>query len=258
MSRVVVAHVHFTEIWPELVKYIENIQPDRLLLSYTGKQCPALEAFGLQSSQVSILNVENRGRDTWPLVAWAKLGAFASPGDLVWKIGTKRSSHILAGARWRRELLDAIAGSRQTVDSIHKQLESSPELDLLGASKHLRRVTAAMAEEHQHLFEDWSQACGIKRNPIGVPYIAGTMFVARARVLDQLARLPLNDSDFVLEAADPFSRSFAIQLFVLNTLKVPGSARARTRLDSRTRPASPATYALEPFIAFAAKQVEGV
>lgn len=256
MKKVVVVHLHYLEVWRELARSISIIDPTELLITTTN----LADAKRLVLSDfpgARIYELDNRGRDIYPLIYLSKLGLF-DENAVVWKLHSKRSLHTLRGDKWREELIDSIARDQMRVNTIVSMVENS-EASIMGAKKYLTDLNHANFIEHKSLFQDWCRQAGVTMNDQSISYIAGTIFACDSRVLAQIKNISLNEDNFMVEPIERvFSRWFAVKLFLLNlNSRTHLLNKARQNLDQKTRPASQETYAFEAFFGILAQNFHG-
>ena len=97
-----VAHVYYPELWEELVGHLRVIPVDfDLIVTNASGTMLAIDAARLPAvTHVLLLDVENRGRDLWPLAQLVNAGLLDCY-DLVLKVHTKRSPWRRAHGRLR-------------------------------------------------------------------------------------------------------------------------------------------------------------
>ena len=256
MKRVVVVHLHYLEVWPELARSISIIDPTELLITTTNL-ADAKRLVLSDFPNARIYELDNRGRDIYPLIYLSKLGLF-DENAVVWKLHSKRSLHTLRGDKWRKELIDSIARDQMRVNTIVSMVENN-EASLIGAEKYLTDLSRANYSEHKNLFQSWSKQVGISLEGESFSYIAGTIFACDSRVLSQIKNISLNRDGFKLESKETvFTRWFAIKLFLLNlNSRIRLLNKAHSDLDQKTRPASQETYAFEAFFGILAQNFHG-
>lgn len=256
MKKVVVVHLHYLEVWGELARSISIIDPNELLITTTNlSEAKRLVLNDFPSAR--IYELDNRGRDIYPLIYLSKLGLFDEKA-IVWKLHSKRSLHTLRGDKWRKELIDSVARDRTRVKTIVSMVENN-EASIIGAEKYLTNLSHANFIEHKSLFQAWCRQANITLSDQVFSYIAGTIFACDSRVLAKIKNVSLNDDNFKLESKETiFSRWFAVKLFLLNlNSRTRLLNRARSDLDKKTRPASQETYAFEAFFGILAQNFHG-
>ena len=198
---VVVMHVYFAELVDEILRELESIpvEFDLLVTNASGlhvdldiERLPLLRA-------LRTFDVPNHGRDILPLIYLVNAGLL-DPYELVLNVHTKKSvwreGHELGGTgeQWRRELLDALLGSRAHVEQILGAFATAPDLGMvssdgsvlgpefwgdnqLGVATLLRRLEMPVHEPD-------------------LLFAAGSMYWSRAFPLQGLRALNLSAADF--------------------------------------------------------------
>jgi len=255
-KKVVVVHLHYLEVWADLVKSISIIDPDDLFVTTTDINNASKMVLN-DFPDAIIYGLDNRGRDIYPLIYLSKLGIFDDK-SIVWKLHSKRSLHTLRGDKWRNELVDAIASDTKRVEAIISKIENGVA-SVLGSDKYLTRLSQDNFIDHRDVFESWCTEVGVEIKSKEIDYIAGTIFACDSQVLAQLSDISLESKDFKLETNNLlFTRWFAIKLYTLNYLsRIPTFKRMRNSLDSKTRPATQETYAFEAFFGILAQKFNG-
>jgi lipopolysaccharide biosynthesis protein len=256
IKKVVVAHLHYLEVWADLARSISTIDPDDLYVTTTdinNARKMVLDDF----PGAVIYELDNRGRDIYPLIYLSKLGIFDEK-SIVWKLHSKRSLHTLRGDKWRNELVDAIASDTKRVEAITSKIEIGVA-SIFGSKKYLTRLNQDNFIEHRDVFQRWCTEVGVEIKSKEIDYIAGTIFACDSQILAQLSKISLESKDFKLETNNLlFSRWFATKLYIFNYLSgIPAFKRMRNTLDSKTRPATQETYAFEAFFGILAQNFNG-
>lgn len=256
MKKVVVVHLHYLKVWNELARSISIIDPDELLITTTNLS-EAKQLVLIDFPSARIYELDNRGRDIYPLIYLSKLGLFDEKA-IVWKLHSKRSLHTLRGDKWRKELIDSLARDQTRVKTIVSMIEKN-EASLIGMDKYLKSLSYATLLEHKNLFQSWCKQVNISLKGETYSYITGTIFACDSRILAQIKNISLNSDSFKLESTETiFSRWFAIKLFLLNlNSRIRLLNKLRSDLDQKTRPASQETYAFEAFFGILAQNFHG-
>jgi len=248
IPRLAVCHVHFYEVWPDLVRALRNINPDEIWIT-TDCSNYEIEEMQLTFPNANIIRVENRGRDAFPLVYLAQLGVFDKQ-SIVWKLHTKRSKQNLRGDLWRKELLFAVSGSRKIADYVYDCL-TTKSVAMLGNDQYTVELRAETIGEHFNLFSMWWKTNGKPAQTQPVKYIAGSIFACNSEVLLELKHLKLGQSQFFVENSIGVGvgRILAWKLYLLQFFQFSDSISARRiQLDATTRPLSQETCAIEPYL----------
>lgn len=252
MKKIVVMHVHYPESLTELLRSVEIINPDVFLVTYTDSRL-SVESIYSKFPEAKLWLLENRGRDIFPLIVLSKQDYFQG-NSIVWKIHSKESKHLLKGKAWRDDLIKAIASSPQIVREIEDLIENK-SISMVGSASYMSQIHQKRYLEHRRSFDKWNKVLNLQNLMVGKNYIKGTIFACHSSVLDQLKYLPLSKEDFILESMNiPFTKIFALKLFLLNKFAFKKLEPKRIELDSLTRKASSVTYAIEAYLGYLASE----
>ena len=172
-KKVVVVHLHYLEVWADLVRSISIIDPDDIFVTTTDIS-NAKQMVLSDFPRATIYELDNRGRDIYPLIYLSKLGIFDEK-SIVWKLHSKRSLHTLRGDKWRNELVEAISGDTKRVEAVISKIENGTA-SVLGADKYLTRLSYDNFMEHLDTFQSWCTQLGMEVKDKEIEYIAGTIF----------------------------------------------------------------------------------
>ena len=202
----VVVHVFFPELLEDIVRQLAAI-PVTFDLIVTNASGSAIKIDGKRlprASNVVVLDVENRGRDLWPLAQLVNAGLL-DPYELVLKVHTKRSvwrdryaDLPGTGAAWRDELLNALLGDGTNVAGILDSFAASPRLGLVTADGSV--LGAAFWGDNQAVTAALLRRLELELEPTELTFAAGSIYWARAFVLQGLRALALSSADFEDEA----------------------------------------------------------
>jgi lipopolysaccharide biosynthesis protein len=198
----VVVHVFFPELVDQIVDSLDVIPVpfDLLVTNASGTRiditCPA-------AASVRVLEIENHGRDIWPLVQVVNAGLLDTY-EIVLKLHTKRSEwrkgHELAGSggQWREALLRDLVGSRAHVSDILGAFAQDPHLGSVTSDESIlgpefwggnEATTRELARRLELDFEESD-----------LVFAAGSMYWVRGFVLQGLRGLNMSRHDFEEEA----------------------------------------------------------
>jgi lipopolysaccharide biosynthesis protein len=202
----VLLHVYYPELLDDSIRRLHAIPVtfDLIVTNASGQPIQIDGRLIPNASSTVVLDVENRGRDLWPLVQVVNAGLL-DPYHLVLKVHTKKSHWREAhpglagsGSSWRDQLLDTLLGSAENVGAILHAFASTPSLGLvthdesvLGPEHWGNNQTAA-----EHL---------LRRLELDIPtdeltFAAGSMYWVRAFVLQGLRAFGFSAADFEDEA----------------------------------------------------------
>ena len=205
MRNAILCHVYYTNKFNELATYINIIKSagdfdifftmpkeNKLSIPYIRKHFP--DAF--------FFLTDNIGFDIFPFlncISRIELDKY----DLIFKIHSKKDIPIryqlnnfdLSGSRWRDELLTSIAGNKNRVNEILRIFSRHPHIGALGSENLIIRGQESVQRDIDcNAVKRYMDECGlIIRN---WEFIAGTMFVMRAKLLLPLKNRNFNATDF--------------------------------------------------------------
>ena len=252
MKRIVVLHLHFEDTWEDFVQAIENICPNEILITTTLTE--KIDLIILKRfPHAKIFHLENRGRDIYPLIYLAKRNYFSSQA-IVWKLHSKKSTHLLKGNNWRKRLIRSLSSPSRIIEIM--EIFSDGRTSMVGDFNSMKMISKETIAEHLDLYTKWSIDLGVDIRQFDNFYFVGTFFVVKSNVLDDLKNLNLDINNFLLERKyNNFSKTFALKLYLLNFFRSYGLfTTSYMKLDKSTRPASQETYAMEAFLGFMAKK----
>jgi lipopolysaccharide biosynthesis protein len=195
----VVAHVHYDEVWEELANRLERIPEgfDLAVSVTSGRAEGVVPAITARFPHARIQIVPNRGRDQGPLSLFASWGVLDGY-DAVLKVHTKRSLHRMDGDAWRTQLLESLLPSPEGIERILLLLRSDAGVGLIAPAGNIKgpehwgsnlEPVTALAER-----------IGLAFDPDDLEFPAGAMYWADPWVLQQVALLGLEEDDLEPEA----------------------------------------------------------
>lgn len=201
----VVVHVFYPELVDDLLAHLAAFPVgfDLIVTNASGTPVRADRTVAPNVRNIVLLDVENRGRDLFPLVQLVNAGIL-DPYELVLKLHTKKSAWRDdrpdlpgAGAEWRDGFLEALTGSREQVERILDSFAADPELGLITAPGNL------VGPEHwgadQPLVRELLRRLEMDVDPDALRFPAGSMYWVRAFVLHGLRALNMTADDFDTE-----------------------------------------------------------
>lgn len=246
----VVAHVYYPEVWPDIEDRLVRIPEsyDMVITLVRGRAESLEEPLQRRLPHAKVLLVDNHGRDMGPLVDLANRGCFDGY-ETVLKVHTKRSIHRVDGDAWRVELLDGVLESPESVRRTLALLRADRDVGIVAPTGHLRgpetwgsdlELVQALASRYPFAFD---------RDELLYP--AGSMYWCKAWVLQRLADMQLSTSHFAPEADHlDGSTAHALERFVGVLAQAAGldqvelaDVPSRLHKARRHQPASPAVYA---------------
>ena len=195
----VVAHVHYPELWGDIDDRLARMpEPFDLICTVTeGLAESAIPRIKSKYPKSRVEIVPNRGRDWAPLVRLANTGLL-SGYDAIAKVHTKKSEHRIDGDGWRIALLDGIFDSPHQIQKAIDLLIEDRSVGLVVPNSQVAGV------EHwgsnQGIVEALAYRLPMAFDPDELAFPAGSMFWCRPWLLERLADLDITDEHFEPEA----------------------------------------------------------
>ena len=194
MRTLVVVHVYYPQLWPELAACVRNIDGERDIVVTYGDEAAVVEA-RRDFPEARFLKCENRGYDIWPFIA-ALQSSDLSAYDAIVKLHTKRdvvsdvtldfNGTVLNGSAWRNYLL----GFVRTPEAWRRaqRLLARPDVGMVAERRMIllwREVPVLRSKES---FDEASRFLGLDPSHVrrSGQYVAGTMFAAKPAALRPL------------------------------------------------------------------------
>ncbi|MCI2194027.1 MAG: glycoside hydrolase family 99-like domain-containing protein [Ancrocorticia sp.] len=199
----VVVHCYYAELLPDLFARLKHIPVDfdLFVTNASGEEIsrPELNRLG----HYVVLDVENRGRDIFPMVQLVNSGVL-DPYEIILKIHTKKSpwraSHGSLkgdGRSWRDELLASLLGSEEQVIRILDSFASDASLGLVTADGSI--VGRDFWGGDQRIAEQLLRRLELSLEPDSLKFASGSMYWIRGFILQGLRALNLQSDDFDVE-----------------------------------------------------------
>lgn len=206
MRTLVVAHVYYPQLWPELAACVRNIDGKRDLVITYGNETAVADA-RRDFPGARFLKCENRGYDIWPFVV--ALQSFdLSAYDAIVKLHTKRDvvsdvrfdfNHaVYNGAAWR----DFLLGFVRTPEAWRRtaRLLAKPTVGMVAERHVVMRRRDVPVSRTKESFDAAAVFLGLDPKAVrrSGQYVAGTMFAAKPAALQ-----PLLAKELTAEMFDP-------------------------------------------------------
>ena len=195
-------HIYYSELWQELKKCIQNIQPYsfKLYVTLVEKHQDIIEDIMHTFPTAKIELVENRGYDVGPFVDIINKVDLDQYSYVV-KIHTKRDIQQecflnyfdVSGSKWRNYALDFISDT----DKFRRCVQKFEKNDNLGMVSNYRLILDDKYQDDRKARTEVIKLLkkfGYKKISYG--FVAGTIFMARAELLKPLQKLQLKLKDF--------------------------------------------------------------
>jgi GT2 family glycosyltransferase/glycosyltransferase involved in cell wall biosynthesis len=185
-----VCHVYYLELWPELAAAVSRL-PAEVPVYVTAPMkvfAEVSKAVAATTPRAQVVEVPDEGMDVVPFLAL--LPHLSAQGcSVVLKLHTKKGRGS-EGERWRKWMLDALAGTADTLRAVMEAFASDPQLALVGpAALYLsaQKLTYANGPHLSQLLDDLGcvrHAASPDEEP---GFFAGSMFWCRVERLLPLA-----------------------------------------------------------------------
>jgi lipopolysaccharide biosynthesis protein len=248
----VVAHVYYPEVWPDIEDRLARL-PERydLVVTLVRGRAESLEREILRRFPEARIHIrDNYGRDLASILELADLRIFEGY-DAVLKVHTKRSPHRLDGDGWRVALLDGVLPSPEGVQRILELLRTDRGVGMVVPGGSLKGAETWGSD--RELVEALAARIPLAFDPDQLEYSAGSMYWIKPWVLQRLSDLRLDREHFESEANHlDGSTAHALERFIGIVAKQSGlemvetddvpSRLHRARRRARLRPRVLAFY----------------
>ena len=199
---VVVFHVFYLDVFGKLIPRIKNIAPLfselHLLITTLPENHDAINLLlADQGVDYSIALNPNRGRDVLPFILSIPLIRRFNP-DYILKMHTKKSLHRRNGDEWLEGIADDFL-SEQGVSQCLDVFEVNPSVGLIAPRKNLIPLAQYMGGNAECLKKLLKNIDCDFNEFLSTNFVAGTMFMCKAQLLDSLEALQLEADDFEQE-----------------------------------------------------------
>ena len=204
MKTLVIVHVYYPQLWPELAACVRNIDGARDLVVTYGDEA-AVQGARRDFPEARFLKCENRGYDIWPFIA-ALRSSDLSRYDVVVKLHTKRDiddevrydfNHaVYNGAAWRNFLL----GFARTPEAWRRtrRLLAKSGVGMVAERHVVMRRRDVPVSRTKGSFDAAAEFLGLDPSHVrrSGQYVAGTMFAAKPAALRPLLKKELTAEMF--------------------------------------------------------------
>lgn len=150
------------------------------------------EKFLKFKKDTKFFQVSNSGYDIWPFIYLLKQINLDNY-DYILKLHTKNIKRK-AGAHWRNSLINPILGSKEAFKNCIKIFEQNNKTGLIGAKNCLSNMNLNCPENR--IF--YEEVCArFNLVPKKINFIAGTMFICRAELLNFFKTADIKEEDFL-------------------------------------------------------------
>lgn len=171
----VVLHIHYTDLWEDIKKYLNNLDyfGFDLFITLTNIDNNIVENIVKDYPDANLTLVENRGRDILPFIdTYKKIKNLKY--KYVCKIHSKKSVYRDDGDNIRDELYESLLGSHTVIQRIIDVLRDENDCGLLISQKYLVAHSEKNMKYTQKIANDLSRLLGFNFEYFSFP--AGSMF----------------------------------------------------------------------------------
>ena len=133
----VVLHIHYTEVWQDILAYLDNLNEFGfdLYVTITNTDNHIVDSILKKYPEAQITFVENRGRDIRPFIdVYKKIKDLGHTA--ICKIHSKKSTYRDDGDKIRDEIFESLLGSKEQIKNIITQFKNT-EAGLITLGKYL-------------------------------------------------------------------------------------------------------------------------
>jgi lipopolysaccharide biosynthesis protein len=195
----VVAHVHYPELWGDIEDRLCRMPEafDLICTVTEGTAESAIPEIKRRHPKVHIEIVPNKGRDWAPLVRLSNKGLLSGYHAIA-KVHTKKSEHRIDGDGWRLELLDGVFESPEQISKIIDLLHEDRSVGIVVPTGHVSGTEHWGSD--QGIVEALAYRLPMAFDPDELRFPAGSMFWCRPWLLERIADLDIGDEHFEPEA----------------------------------------------------------
>lgn len=201
----VVVHVYYAELTAQIWHELATIPvPFDLVVTNSSGEDLVLDGLPDNARAVKVFDLENRGRDIWPLVAIVNAGVL-DPYLLILKVHTKKSEWRAehgdfedGGSAWRDSFFSDLLSTRDNVQNILESFAADPSLGMVTASGSV--LGPEFWGDNEHCVHELARRLQLTVDDQSLRFAAGSMYWCRGFVLQGLRALCLDEEDFEPEA----------------------------------------------------------
>ena len=201
-SVVAVIHVYYPDLVHEIVSKLANIPVDLdvIVTNASGSEISDSRFVVGNVRNVVVLEVENHGRDIFPLIQVVNAGLL-DPYRLVLKTHTKKSQWREGhgelsgdGESWKDQFLESLLGSEESVEEILSAFSESADLGVVTAPGNI--LGPEFWGGDKYLTQELARRLEFELDLSALQFPAGSMYWCRAFILQGLRGLNLTRDDF--------------------------------------------------------------
>ena len=196
-------HIYYTEQIPYMLKQLKNIVDCDwdLFVTISEDKKEFVNKILEFKPDAKILLVDNSGYDIVPFIKVLK-SIDLSDYDYILKLHTKgyqkySKCDVGAGYAWRDVLVESLIGTKKIFNDCLKLFEQSKTIGVIGAKTCILDSNKLYYEEDNELYDSVSRELNVSI-PKG-HFVAGTMFLCRAHLMEQFKNLDFSKIDLKCE-----------------------------------------------------------
>lgn len=204
-------HIYYTEQLKYMLKKLKNINSCNwdLYVTLIKNDVNIINKIKDIKPDAKILIVENRGYDIWPFIQVLN-SVNLNDYDFILKFHTKKyrkkKDYYGKGYSWRNYLINALLKNKKTFRQNLITMLENPEIGLIGSGVTLAKM-GIKEDDDTILFE---KLCKKYNLPVSKGnFIAGTMFLVRAKCYEAIKNMKLTAEDFPEEQKTSSRKSTA-------------------------------------------------
>lgn len=201
MKVCVCLHLYYMEMIPEIKRYMDNLDSYDLYITTSIDRRVDEQEIKKEFPDAQIIYTKNAGFDIYPFVCFLRY-INLNNYDLVVKLHTKKDIPIeyslngynLSGVWWRYYLYNSILGSKKRVKKIIKMFDKNDKLGFVGSKELIIRDSDIDKDIDMKCVKNVMDELNL--NIIKKEFLAGSIFVIRAKLLLPLQERDYHESDF--------------------------------------------------------------
>lgn len=201
MKICVCLHLYYLDMISQIRQYLDHIPEFDLYITTPEENREREQEIKAALGDAVIIYTENIGFDVYPFVKFVE-EVRLEQYDLVYKLHTKKDIPIeyslngydLKDGKWRYYLLDSILGTREKVQQSLNAFEKDPKLGMMGSKELIIRDEDIDKDIDMEKVRAVMQELGL--SVVKREFIAGSMFVIRASLLEPLKRRNFQAGEF--------------------------------------------------------------
>lgn len=208
MRILATVHLYYVDMWKDISEYLINLGNYDLIVTISNSNKDVIDAIYSFKPNAKVYVTENVGYDIYPFLETLKKVDLSSYDFLV-KLHTKKNRgkeitylsnrYRISGAFWQKSLYSFVS-SKKTFLRCLKSFIKDNNLGMSNAFCLIDKLKQNEKDQHkQYCFtkaRELLTSVGLSSNLNEPAYIAGTMFICRAFLLEPLKKLDFNKSDF--------------------------------------------------------------